>query len=333
MMKILKTYKELFENINKIQNINKGDIDFNNLNLGEKLLYNFLYKDDSKILDKLINIDMKYEIDFLKYGYDYDRISIKFGNDDINDFFDFNEYEITNYVDYNSHNIPEEYIDTEQLSNYFDNDKLKKLLNIDKDIDNYDILYTLEKTDIDKYLNEIKTNISLTYENAKQKTANDIQLKIPFDISASYTKKRTSIDITINLEELDKKETLKDYLLKYQEILADAYNITNNFYDEIENEYLDNIPDIVKNVYSNLENNIDDVLKSLDIRKYNIIDIIKMGGVLLKYIKTEKYQDSILFNGDDLYNMTETYNKLKEIIHPNIERKFKKLTTKKKFNI
>ena len=337
-MKILKTYLQ-FEKIDTIHNIQHSDekelreLDINTFNLGEKLLYTYLYKADDDF-KKLIDMNIDYEYEILRYAYDYDRISIVFEQEDFCDFYDFTENEISYYTDYNSHYTPEEYVDIDQLESYFDIEKLKKSLKITNDkIDLYDILRILESTSIEKKLDEIKTSIAYTYENAKQKIANDIQLKIPFDISLSYERDNTYVDVTIGLVELDDEKSLKEFLLKYQDTLSEAANIAFDFYDEINDEYLDDIPKVVSDIYDSLENDINDILKSLYIKKYHISDIISLGGVLLDYIKKEEYQDKILFNGDDLYNMTETYEKLKNIIHPNIKRKFNKLKNRKKFNL
>jgi len=336
-MKILKTYLQ-FEKIDTIHNIqyvyeeDLSELDINTFNLGEKLLYTYLHVEDGSIA-KLIDMDIGYEYKFLKYAYDYDRISIVFEQEVFCEFYNFDDNELSYFVDYNSFYVPEEYVDIDQTSTYFDIEKLKKLLKITNDkIDTYDIVRILEYTSIEKQLDEIKSLIAYTYENAKQKIANDIESKIPFDISFSHENK-TYIDVTIDLVELDDEKTLKEFLLKYNDILADAAKIGFDFYDEIIDEYLDDIPKIVSDIYITLENNIEDILKSLTIKKYNIYEIISIGGIFSDFIKKEEFQDKLLFNGDDLYNMTETYEKLKDIIHPNIKRKFDKLKKRKKFNI
>ena len=335
-MKILKTYRQLFENmIDLIQNLEREELDDkkSSFNLGEKLIYSYLYDDDDENIKSLINMNIDYEYEFLKYAYDYDRIVLTFDNDYISAFFNLEEYTLSTYSEYNQQHVPEEYIDTEQLDSYFDIDKLKNLLKINNDVDIYDILKILNFTKIDSLLDDIKAYISYPIENAKQKIANDISDKLPFEISVYYDKTKTRTTITIYLLELTEEKTIKDFLLKYENILINAENISYNFYSEITYDYDKEISKIINSIYDLLKTDSEKILKSLKIKKYDIEDIIELGGVLLDYIKTEEFQDKMIFNGDDLYNMTETYEKFKSIIHPTIKRKFKKLTTKNKFNL
>jgi hypothetical protein len=302
-----------------------------------------LYDDNDENIKSLINMNsffknkkeyiINYEYEFFKYAYDYDRIVLTFDNDDISAFFNLEENTLSTYSDYNQQYVPEEYIDTEQLDSYFDIDKLKNLLKINNDVDIYNILKILSFTKIDSLLDDIKAYISYPIENAKQKIANDISDKLPFEISLYYNKNKTKTTITIYLLELNKEKTIKDFLLKYENILIDAEDISYNFYSEITYDYNKEISDIINSIYDLLKTDLEKILKTLKIKKYDIKDIIELGGVLLDYIKTEEFQEKMIFNGDDLYNMTETYEKFKDIIHPTINRKFKKLTTKNKFNL
>ena len=333
-MKKIKTFKHLFEKnmIKLIQRLDKEELikSLKNFNLGEKLIYSYLYDNNDNNIKILIDINIDYKYTFLKYAYTYDRIELIFDVDDFNDYFEFYENEIFYYIDYNHYNIPEEYIDISDIENYFDINKLKKLLFINNDnVNIYDILNILEKTIIENQLGDIKDLIAITYEQAKEKIAKEIYNQIPFEIS--YENK--TIIITISLIELDNKKTVNDFLLKYKDILSQSIDIQDNFYNEITTDFTKDIPEIVENIYILLEDDLNNVINSLNINMYDINNIIDIGGILLEHIKTEKFQNDMIFNNNDLYKIKETYKKFENIIHPKIKNKYKKLITKTKFNL
>jgi len=337
-MKILKTYNELFENdkidyLYLIQNTDKEELldKYNDFNLGEKLVWNYIYRDPNIDIDdetkKLINIDYDYTYELKKYAYDYNRIILSFENEDLISYFELDyDYSLGSLINYISYNKPEELCEISELVNYFNYDKIKKLLKLKKDAYLDKILEILYKTSLKDDFDEVKWKHEYSILYAKTKIAEEIDNNLMYEFS--YNNATKKMEIEIYLKNLDEHKTVNEFLLSYKNILSKADKIEYEY--QIDDDDLEEIPKYVNIILSKLENNIDQIINTLNINIYDISDISKMGGVFLDYIKTKKFQESFIQEQIDVYDLEQVYDNLRYILAPGLEKKyFSKLIAKK----